>query len=194
MSFRNSKMRIMRAIALSVVSICLVIVVFSGSPAKIPRSAVFEKESIRKTVLEFDGTILKVVDGDTVRVSILGKEEKVRLIGINAPELFSSNGEIDCLGDKSLKSAKEVLKEGMIVRIISDTNVDDRDKYGRLLRYVVTPAGEDIGEKQISLGLAVENGYGSAYMKQALYKNNEIKAKGDSRGLWADTACSDTKI
>lgn len=74
-----------------------------------------------------DGTVTHVIDGDTIRVSIDGRIETIRYIGINAPEL----------GERGHGQATETnrsLVDGKRVRMESDKQ--DADRYGRKLRYV----------------------------------------------------------
>ena len=93
--------------------------------------------------------VLRVVDGDTLRVNYKGKEEGVRLIGIDAPESRPNkkakndaqrSGEdlktITAMGKEATKYVKTLVKPGDTVKIEFD--VEKRDKYGRLLGYVST--------------------------------------------------------
>jgi endonuclease YncB( thermonuclease family) len=82
-----------------------------------------------------------VVDGDTIR---LANGAYVRVIGIDTPERG------DCGYRKATQHAKDVL--GSRVRLINPASVNDRDKYGRLLRYVQTLGGRDLGLAQINDG------------------------------------------
>ncbi len=82
-----------------------------------------------------EATVVRVVDGDTLQVSLDGSEQKVRLIGIDAAESVnpdeSKNTEKGREASAHLKSS---LAEG--TRIWLQKDVSDTDKYGRLLRYV----------------------------------------------------------
>ncbi len=74
-------------------------------------------------------TLIKVIDGDTLLVKIDRKKEKVRLIGIDCPEK----------GEPYFEKARDLarrLTEGQEIRLYRD--VSERDRYGRLLRYVYT--------------------------------------------------------
>ncbi len=82
-----------------------------------------------------------VVDGDTIR---LANGAYVRVIGIDTPERG------DCGYAKATQHAKNML--GDQVRLINPASVNDRDKYGRLLRYVQTLGGRDLGLAQINDG------------------------------------------
>ena len=85
-------------------------------------------------VLEANATIDKIVDGDTVDVSIAGREERVRLIGIDTPETKKPNTPVQCYGPEATAFTTSLLPLGTPVRIERDTV--NRDDYGRLLGYV----------------------------------------------------------
>lgn len=73
-------------------------------------------------------TLVRVIDGDTVVVSVDGKEERVRLVGIDTPE------EGKC-GFEEATRALEFLLSSTKVGLI-DAGVSDRDQFDRLLRYL----------------------------------------------------------
>lgn len=79
--------------------------------------------------------VIRVKDGDTIEVTLDGTKETVRLIGIDCPESVHPNKSKNSQeGDLASKYTKEALPEGTIVYLEKDYS--DRDKYGRLLRYV----------------------------------------------------------
>lgn len=132
--------------------------------------------------------VVSVVDGDTIRVDYYGKEELVRLIGIDTPEVDGPYTEKECYGDESSAFAKEKLT-GQWVTLEVDSSQSDRDKYDRLLRYVSLD-GEDFGELSISQGYAFEYTYNNPYSKQNEYKAAQEEAKNASKGLWR--GCADS--
>lgn len=81
-----------------------------------------------------------LVDGDTVDVVIDGQRERVRLTGIDTPEIAhaASGGRpgnaAECFGDEASAHIAELLPVGTEVRLVRD--VVARDDYGRLLAYV----------------------------------------------------------
>lgn len=79
-------------------------------------------------------TVTRVVDGDTVVVDLDGREEKVRLIGIDTPETKSPTKPVQCYGKEASAHTDELLPGGTPVRLERD--VEARDTYGRLLAYV----------------------------------------------------------
>lgn len=79
-------------------------------------------------------TITHVVDGDTIDIQIGGRDERVRLIGIDTPETKKPNFPIECYGPEATAFTTSLLPVGSTVRIERD--VVGRDDYGRLLGYV----------------------------------------------------------
>ena len=79
-------------------------------------------------------TVTRVVDGDTIDIRIAGREERVRLIGIDTPETRKPNSPIECYGPEASAFTAALLPVGTQVRIERDTV--GRDDYGRLLGYV----------------------------------------------------------
>jgi micrococcal nuclease len=80
-----------------------------------------------------DGTVTRVVDGDTVHVRVSGQDETVRYIGIDTPESVKPGTPVECFA-KAASAANERLVDGQQVRMSYD--VERRDRYGRLLAYV----------------------------------------------------------
>jgi micrococcal nuclease len=76
--------------------------------------------------------VVRVVDGDTIVVRLNGREERVRYIGIDTPEVYA-DGEPACYAEEAT-AANRVLTKSGVVALVRDQQ--DRDDYGRLLRYV----------------------------------------------------------
>lgn len=146
-----------------------------------------------------EGRVVRVVDGDTIRVEItkivegpgagvtdVGKEYAVRLIGIDTPESVRPGTPVECFGREASDAAKAFL-EGMDVRLVDD--VENVDRYDRLLRYVY------IGDEMANSRLVV-NGYASAYtyppnVRHAdLFVQLEREARDNDRGLWSPDTCN----
>jgi micrococcal nuclease len=99
------------------------------------------------------GVVERVIDGDTIDLSIGGREERVRMIGIDTPELHGTGGTAECMAGEALAFTASELPAGTEVRLERD--VVGRDDYGRLLAYVYR-RGDDmlINELVIALGYA----------------------------------------
>ena len=129
-------------------------------------------------------TILKITDGDTIRVST-GKD--VRLLQIDTPEPMSS----ECYSNESTATLTKLIS-GKTVRLESDPVSANIDQFGRDLRYVFV-GKTNINLKLVELGAAAPyffNGEKGKYWWQLL-KAAE-KAKKNKVGLWGK--CPDAKL
>lgn len=136
-----------------------------------------------------EAKVTRVVDGDTIEVSINGKKETIRFIGINTPETVDPRKPVECFGERASAVAKENLT-GETVWLEADPTQGERDKYSRLLRFVWTDdATVDFGKVMIATGFAYEYTYNTPYKYQAVYKQAQKEAEQGKKGLWADNAC-----
>lgn len=131
-----------------------------------------------------DFKVTRVIDGDTIEIE---GGERVRYIGIDTPEAANFQKLAECFSQEASDKNKELV-EGKIVRLENDTT--DRDKYGRLLRYVY------VGETFVNLQL-VSEGFATIWVHKADIKylkqlaKADAEAKGSARGLWS--ACPEEK-
>jgi len=133
--------------------------------------------------------VIRVVDGDTIKVLIGNKEDTVRLIGIDTPETVDPRKPVQCFGIEASNKAKEVLT-GKTVTLESDPTQGDRDKYQRLLRYVFLN-DLNFNKFMISSGYAHEYTYrNNPYKYMEEFKVAEKEARQNKKGLWADNVCS----
>ena len=121
-----------------------------------------------------------VADGDTIQVEIGNREEDVRFIGIDTPEVY---GGVECGGRPASASMKRMLKPGDRVTLVRDRSQDNRDYYGRLLRYVELD-GRDLGRKQVRKGWAVVYVFDDPFARLDSYRRAERKARDADRGAW----------
>lgn len=96
----------------------------------------------------------EVVDGDTIDVVIGGRDERVRLLGIDTPEVHVDDGaRPECYGPEASAFVVELLPPGTAVRLERD--VVGRDDYDRLLAYVYLLDGDVlVNEAIVRNGLA----------------------------------------
>lgn len=129
-------------------------------------------------------TVTHVVDGDTIK---LESGEVVRYIGMNTPETVDPRRPVECFG-KEASAKNKALVEGQTVELEKD--VSEKDKYGRLLRYVW------LGDTMIN-ELLVREGFAqvSTYPPDVKYKDRflaaERLAREEKKGLWG-SACEVT--
>jgi micrococcal nuclease len=132
--------------------------------------------------------VINVVDGDTIDVDINGKEERLRMIGVNTPETVDPRRTVECFGKEASNKTKELLS-GKSVYLESDATQGDRDKYGRLLRYIFMEDGTNYNYWLISNGYAFEYTYNLPYKYQSEFKNAQEFAEINKLGLWAPNTC-----
>jgi len=123
------------------------------------------------------GTVTYVVDGDTVHVAAAGRDEKVRLIGIDTPEVGQ------CDAAKATTLARR-LAQGRPVTLVGDATQATRDKYGRLLAYVVLPGGRDLGYQELARGYARVYVYDRPFQRLGAYKRAEQVGRTRSDSIW----------
>lgn len=123
-----------------------------------------------------------VADGDTIEVVLGGREEYVRLIGIDTPEVY--NG-VDCGGPESSASMKRMLEPGDRVKLVRDPSQGNRDTYDRLLRYVEFN-GHDLGRRQVTKGWADVYVFDDPFRRLNPYHRSEDQARAAGRGVWGD--------
>jgi micrococcal nuclease len=141
-------------------------------------------------------TVTKIVDADTVYCSKgYGREQKVRLIGIDAPESNknpktyrdaertgeSIENRIN-LGKKSTAFVRSRLPVGTEVRL--ELDVQQRDKYRRTLAYVYLPDGSMLNELIVRQGYAQVMTIPPNIKYQELFVEAERDARKNKRGLW----------
>jgi micrococcal nuclease len=128
-----------------------------------------------------EGTVLRVVDGDTVHVRVGERVEKVRYIGVNTPELHHPRkGEEP--GGREAHAVNRRLVEGRRVRL--ELDVQSHDRHGRLLAYVW--AGETmVNAELVRLGYAQVMTVPPNVRHQSLFLELQRDARAARRGLWS---------
>lgn len=122
-------------------------------------------------------------DGDTLTVDMAGRSEKVRMIGVDTPETEDPRKPVQCYG-KAASEFTRTLIGGQAVRLEADPENTNRDRYGRLLRYIYLQDGRLIN------GEIIRAGYGFAYTsfpftKKEAFKALQVEAQEARRGLWS---------
>lgn len=118
-----------------------------GPPAQGQQSSQVQPEKPQQSPLSLhQGTVVRVVDGDTIKVRLGDKQETVRLIGVDTPETVQPNHPVEPYGKEASAFTKSQLN-GQTVFIEKD--VQERDRYGRLLAYVWTAPPGEVSDKEI---------------------------------------------
>jgi len=141
-----------------------------------------DREGLEKGALSLSGRVLRVVDGDTVKVQLRGGTETVRYIGVDTPESVKPGTPVQCFA-RQASNFNRRLVEGR--RVLLRFGPERRDRYGRLLAYVY-PAGEprSVGAELIARGYGRELTIPPNRAHQAPYSRLERRARAQRRGLW----------
>jgi endonuclease YncB( thermonuclease family) len=121
------------------------------------------------------GRGVAVSDGDTIRVLRGRAQERVRLHGVDCPELGQAFGQ-----RARQRTAELVMGRDVRVRVL------DRDRYGRLVAEIILPDGESLNRKLVAEGLAWW--YREYARRDAGLRLLEEQARAARRGLWADAS------
>jgi micrococcal nuclease len=81
---------------------------------------------------EIDGTVSRIVDGDTIIANLGGREERVRYIGIDSPESVKPNAKVDCFGPEASKENERLLPSGSPIRLVVGTEHNRLDALVRV--------------------------------------------------------------
>ena len=124
----------------------------------------------------------KVIDGDTIAVLIDGNKTTVRFIGVNAPETYQGK-KSECFAEESFEYVKNRI-EGKYISLVADDTQENKDKYERLLRYVMLGDGINLNVELIEKGYAREYTYKIPYQQQQEFRSAQAAAKANRFGLW----------
>ncbi|HWL42755.1 MAG TPA: thermonuclease family protein [Ilumatobacter sp.] len=137
-----------------------------------------------------NATVEWVVDGDTIDVVIDGRTERVRLIGIDTPEVAHTGtperpgNPAECFGDAASAFTGRLLPEGTPVRLERD--VVARDDYGRLLAYVYrADDGVFVNYELARQGYAQPMTFPPNTAHAERFVDAARLAEADDAGLWA---------
>jgi micrococcal nuclease len=130
---------------------------------------------------DIPATIIRDVDGDTVIARFRdGHVEKIRLLGVDTPEVVDPRKPVQCFGHTASAYTKAHL---LGRRVLLELDAEPRDKYGRLLAYVIVD-GHRFDDELLAGGygrflVIPPNGSHARAMLQA-----ELSARAAGRGLW----------
>ena len=126
--------------------------------------------------------VSRVVDGDTIEVTLRGETRSVRLLLVDTPEVHRGP---ECYGPEASAYVASLLAEGAELRLERD--VADADFFGRLLRYVYLADGRMLNELLVEGGYATVYPFGSDVLHEQRLRDAEDRAREAGAGLW--TAC-----
>lgn len=129
--------------------------------------------------------VTAVVDGDTIRVETLGGHQlgRVRLLGIDAPEVAHPPEPAECYSTDATRMLERLAPVGSTVELVTDTAQPNRDRYDRLLRYVGHD-DVDVARELLADGAAWRYEADQALAREESYAAAADDAQGAQRGLW----------
>lgn len=121
-----------------------------------------------------EGQVVGVSDGDTIRVMAEGREEKIRLFGVDCPEKDMPFG----------SAAKQFTSDLVFGKPVRVQKIDS-DRYGRVVAEVFYKEADGTAERSLNAALA-EAGLAWAYREYSQrFVPQEDAARAAKRGLWA---------
>lgn len=131
--------------------------------------------------------VLRVLDGDTIDVRAGGRRERVRLLGIDAPETTTlRTGRTECGGEQARDALVRLLRDGPGILLVDDPSQDVRDRYGRRLAYLDPADGGASVQEQL-----LEQGWVATFIRRESpidraerFRDAASRARRDRAGLW----------
>lgn len=139
-------------------------------------------QSIKTTVDPVYHTVRSVHDGDTLT---LDDGRKVRLLGINTPEIDSTTSSAEA-GGETARNWLQARIEGHTVRLEQDA--EHQDHYGRTLAHLYAEDGEHLNLTLVRQGLAVVSIFPPNLKHAEALTEAQRLARQDRLGVWGDAA------
>lgn len=128
--------------------------------------------------------VTRVVDGDTVGLDLGHAQETARLLGIDTPETVHPTKPVECFGPEASARVEELIPPGTRVRVSRD--VEARDRYGRLLVYLVRDHDDlFVNQVLVAEGYARPLFYAPNDAHRAELARAGAEARAAGRGLWS---------
>lgn len=128
-------------------------------------------------------TVTRVVDGDTLAVEVAGRDERIRLLGIDTPESVAQDRPVQCFGKEASLALAGLAPEGTQLRLVLDAEA--RDRFGRLLAYAYRVDDDLFLNRWL-----VTEGFANAVVYEpntafaTEFAAAEAEARAAGRGLW----------
>lgn len=128
-------------------------------------------------------TVTWVSDGDTFRCRTASGQDmgRVRIVGVDAPEVRHEGRSAECFGDAATEQLRRLVDRQQ-VSLTTDPTQGERDRYGRRLAYVSTDEVPDVGLRLLRAGGASVTSF--RYERREAYGQAERAARESRAGLW----------
>lgn len=155
--------------------LCTLIILLAGSPRPATASACPATKTSERV------HVIYIYDGDTVKLS---DGRRLRLIGINTPELGHNDQPTQPLAE-SARSALQQLLDSNNRTLLLQYGEQDHDHYGRLLAHAFLEDGDNVAVQLLQQGLATTLVVPPNSWSADCYQQIENEARLDRKGLWA---------
>ena len=155
------------------------------APTEPPPAATGSEPTFAPTGDTEVASLLRVVDGDTIRVLLNGQDTPVRYIGIDTPEPNDRDPAQQALADAAM-AANAALLDGH--DLILERDVSETDSFGRLLRYVWVDDGSSltlVNQELVRQGLARATSYPPDVAYDDVFAAVQEVAQSQALGFWA---------
>lgn len=126
------------------------------------------------------GTVHAITDGDTLTLT---DRTRVRLLGLDAPELSRENQREQPLARAARAHLESLAPPGTSLRLRTDAQ--DRDRYGRLLAHAYLPDGRNLSAELLRAGLGELLVLAPNVWQADCLAEAEARARRAGRGVWA---------
>lgn len=133
------------------------------------------------------GLVKFVLDGDTI---VLESGEKVRYLGIDAPEIAHDKSEADCFGEQARKMNSDLV---LHKRVSLQYDQEKADQHGRLLAYVILPGGKCANAELLRAGCAFVYRPAQDFRRLQEFLRLQKEAIRQHQGMWQACAVKPEK-
>lgn len=148
-----------------------------GEDARVPQDVRTAGATPRVPPTAEPAAVTSITDGDTLRVDVDGRNEPVRLLAIDTPEVSG-----DCGATAATEALAALAPVGSTVWLEADA--EGRDRYGRLLRYVWRPDGVLVNRALVRQGMARARLYPPNDGRWTTIRRAGAQAQQGGAGLW----------
>lgn len=169
----GSRLPSLAAVALLIVGVVALLVTWDGGST--------DGDGREQARARAEARVVAITDGDTIRVEIGGREERVRYIGIDTPESVIPGERPECFGKRAADFNGGLLGGGRVTLVFG---AERRDHYGRLLAYVYAD-GAFVNARLVRAGFARTLEIAPNTDFAARFARLQQLAANAGRGLWS---------
>lgn len=138
-------------------------------------------QTAQKTAFQLQGRVIRIADGDTFTLSVGGRQEKIRMASIDAPELTKSHEQP---GQPLAQASKDALAKLIAGKTLT-LDCYERDRYDRNVCDVPLNSGRTANQQQVASGMAWANTEGRGkFMRDAALQELQEQARQAKLGIW----------